>query len=306
LRVSHEIFRSPRVIDVKKTMPIKTPDAWKDAIRDGTVAVLPLARDPNKQRTPGWCTYTYEHEQAPELEVLCGGINSKTPKAGAVWRQGHLLHFGFDLAPSEMTDAGQVLLVNAVAYIVRFTEDRPIVRTPSVFAGGTRLFDRGAVARALADGEEGLKRLEWYLAKETYQEVKGKNVESVAKWFKGARDYLHADPSGGLTIDAEARSFGVPPASSDFFDKVIAALADAGRAPMARKLLSRYAPGSPDPDASARTWSAWSRENGPYLFFSDTGGYRWLVDPLAKKKGVPTAKLRGPDRATLLPIKPSR
>ena len=68
-----------------------TPGDWKDAIREKTIDVLPLAREPKKQRTPGWCTYTYEHEQAPELEVLCGGINSKTPHAGAVWRQGFLV-----------------------------------------------------------------------------------------------------------------------------------------------------------------------------------------------------------------------
>ncbi len=306
MRVSHEIFRSPRAINVKKTTPLKTPDAWKDAIRDQTVEVLPLALDPNKRRTPGWCTYTYEHEQAPELEILCGGINSKTPKAGAVWRQGHLLHFGFDLSPSEMTEAGQSLLVNATAYIARFTDDRPLVRTPSVFAGGTRLFDRGAVARAVAGGEKGLKRLEWYLSKKTYAEVKGKSVEQVTEWFKGARDYLRADPAGGLTIDVEARSFGVPPAGPDFFEKVISALSDVGRTPAARKLLARYAPDGPGPEALAETWRGWQRENGPYLCFSDTGGYRWLLDPLAKKQGVPTAKLRGPDRATLPPLKSGR
>ena len=59
-------------------MPLGTPEAWKDTLRDRSVDVLPLARDEKKDRTPGWCTYTYEHEQAPELEVLCGGINSKS------------------------------------------------------------------------------------------------------------------------------------------------------------------------------------------------------------------------------------
>src|SRR5262249_36048859 len=136
----------------------------------------------------GWCTYTYEHEQAPELEVLSGGVNSKTPRAGAVWRQGHLLHFGFDLAPSEMNEIGQRLLVNAVAYISRFTEDRPVVQTPCVFTQGRRIFDRGAVARAL----DGPRRLEWYLSKDTYEKLKGKSGEQMVKWFEGARNYLHA------------------------------------------------------------------------------------------------------------------
>jgi hypothetical protein len=304
LRVPHEIFRSPRSIDVKKTVSLNTPDAWKDALRERTVDVLPLARDPNKQHRPGWCTYTYEHEQAPELEVLCGGVNSKTPTAGAIWRQGNLLHFGFDLAPSEMNDAGQALLVNSIAYIARFTEDRPIVRTPSVFAGGIRIFDRGAVGRAVAGGQEGLKRLEWYLAKKTHAEVKGKSVEEVADWFQEVRDYLRADPAGALSVDVEARSFGVPPNGSQFFEKTIAAFTEPDRAAAARKLLDRYAPDGPGSEASAEKWRAWLRGNGPYLFFSDTGGCRWLIDSLAKKKIIPSARLRGPARATLPPLKP--
>jgi hypothetical protein len=38
-------------------------------------------------------------------------------------------------------------------------------------------------------------------------------------------------------------------------------------------------------------------ENRPYLFASDTADYRWYVDPLAKRRGVPSAELRGPKRA---------
>ncbi len=260
--------------------------------------VLPLARDAKKDRAPGWCTYTYEHEQAPELEVLCGGINSKTPKAGAIWRQGNLLHFGFDLAPSEMTDAGRALLVNAVAYIARFTDDRPIVRTPCVFTQGKRIFDRGAIARAVEGADADPRRLEYYLEKETYKKLKGKTREQLVEWLKGARDYLHAGSGEGLIVDAEARSFGVPPASLDFFPKAIAALGDPEREKLARRLLGRYVPDGPGPEEAGK-WRAWWTENRPYLFFSDTGGYRWYIDPLARRRGVPTAELRGPARATL-------
>ena len=43
---------------------------------------------------------------APEIEVFCGGINSKTATAAALWRQGNLLHYGFDLSPDEMNESG--------------------------------------------------------------------------------------------------------------------------------------------------------------------------------------------------------
>ena len=40
------------------------------------------------------------------------------------------------------------------------------------------------------------------------------------------------------------------------------------------------------------------KENRPYLFFSDQGDYRWYVDTLARKRGIPSQDLRGPARAS--------
>jgi hypothetical protein len=303
----HEFFHSPLPIDVKKTTAVNTPDAWKDALTDPRVEVLPLARDSQKQHASGWCTYTYEHEGAPELEVLCGGINHKTPKTGAVWRQGNLLHFGFDLSPADMNETGRALLVNAIAYISRFTEDRLIVRTPCVFTQGKRLFDRGAVARVLARPGGGVDTLQYYVAKEVFEkDLKGKSREEVAGWYRRVRDYLHADGEGKLVVDAEALSFGAPPAGADFVEKAAAAPDEGARAALARRLLARYAPDGPGAEASAARWRSWWEKGKDYLFFSDTGGYRWYLDPLAQKRGTPTAKLRGPARATLPPPQPPR
>jgi hypothetical protein len=45
---------------------------------------------------------------------------------------------------------------------------------------------------------------------------------------------------------------------------------------------------------TAAQWREWHRENRAYLFFSDAGEYGWCVDPLAKRRGVPSSQLRGP------------
>jgi hypothetical protein len=295
-------LQSPLALDVKHLSSRATPEDWKGYLKTPTIDVLPLAREENRQRMPGWCTYTYEHESAPELEVLCGGINGKTPRAGAVWRQGHLLHFGFDLSPAEMNSDGQALLLNAIAYIARFTEDRPIVRTPCVFVQGRRIFDRGAVGRLLARGGE-VRELEYYVSKETFAGLKGQDRDAVAAWYKNARDYLHADAEGKLAVDDEARSLGVCPASPEFLNKTVAALADKMHATAARELLLRYVPDGPGRAADGGAWQKWLHANRNYLFFSDTGGYHWYVDPLARRRQVPTEKLRGPARATLLAVK---
>lgn len=301
----HEIFRGPLSIDRSLETTIPVPSDWKGYFDDETINVLPLVADVKRHYDAGWCTYVHEHAQAPELEVCCGGINGKTPKAGAIWRQGNLLHFGFEQSPAEMNETGRALLVNAIAYISRFTEDRPIIETPSPFAP-ERISrrDRDAIGRLAGDKSRGLKEyLKFYVSAELYNQLVGKSREELADWFRENRPWICAGDKGHLTVDAEARSFGVGPAEQAFLDKAIRAMSERGdRADLARRLLERYAPDGPGGSGSRDEWAAWHVENRPYLFFSDTGGYRWYIDPLAKSRKVPTEKLRGSDRASRPPI----
>jgi hypothetical protein len=92
-------------------------------------------------------------------------------------------------------------------------------------------------------------------------------------------------------------ALGVAFDAPDFFDKVTASQR-AGGEPAARasRLLARYAPmGLQNP--SAEECAAWWTENRPYLFASDSGDYRWYIDPLAKARRVATTELRRPKRA---------
>ena len=134
------------------------------------------------------------------------------------------MHFGFDLVPADMNDTGRALLVNAIAYIARFTDDRPIVHTPCVFVQGKRLVDRDYLARRLRQPKPDLSGLPYFFAKADFEKhLKDKSVEDVAAWYRQERDYLHADADGKLTVDADARAFGVPPAGREFLGKASAA-----------------------------------------------------------------------------------
>ena len=194
---SHEIFQQPFPVELNKSVDIDVPDAWKGEIKSGPIRVLPLVNDLNKHYDDGWCTYTYEHVQAPELESICGGVNAKTPKAAGIWRQGHLLHFGFEQDPSQLNDNGRALLANSICYISRFTEDRPIVRTPSVFYSNVRLLDRSVIDRLIKNDSRDLNLyLDAYLSAEEREAVRGKNRTELEIWFKSTRGFLHADPRG--------------------------------------------------------------------------------------------------------------
>ena len=118
-------------------------------------------------------------------------------------------------------------------------------------------------------------------------------------WYRRNRAFLRADrrQGGSLILDEDAKALNVVPGRPEFFPAAIAALKEGGaKAERATKLLRRYAPLGPN-EARAERWQRWWDENKSYLFFSEAGWYRWYIDPLACKRGVPTAELRGAARA---------
>lgn len=260
------------------------------------VEMLPLVRETAKQWRAGWCTYPDGFDENPDVEVFCGGENEKMARAAACWRQGNLLHFGFEQSPAEMNEAGQRLLLNSIAYISRFTEDRPIAVTPSVFAGPVG-YPRAYLDRRL--GEKGdASDAPWLLSDKTLELLKPLSRDEARRWYTGNRAYLHPSPDFKLEVDEDARALATPIDRVEFFEKTIAALSgDSENSQRAAKLLARYAPAEVEKQESAGAWTAWLKENRRYLFFSDQGDYRWYIDPLAKKRGIPTAELRGPKRA---------
>jgi hypothetical protein len=255
--------------------------------------VLPLVSNDKVEHVSGWCTYSDAFD-SPEMEVLCGGVNHKTPTAGAIWRQGNLLHFGFDLSPEEMNERGRALLVNSIVYIARFLEDRPITHAPE------RALLRVGADRITAKTNPERDYVEWYFSPAVRTAGKVDDWPAFQAWYRKNRDFLRADRKlkGSLVLDEEARAFGVAPHQAEFFPAGIAALKEGGvSATRAAKLLRRYAPDGPQ-EPKAELWKRWWEENRPYLFFSESGWYRWYIDPLARKRGKPTAELRGTARAT--------
>jgi hypothetical protein len=274
-----------------------TPKAFRPPETNATVDMLPLVRDVGRHWSSGWCTYPDGFENNPDIEIFCGGENEKTTRAAACWRQGNLLHFGFEQSPAEMNEAGQRLLINAIAYISRFTEDRPIAVTPSVFAGPVPL-PRAYLDRRL--GEKGdVGEVATMMTERALQPLHALGQEKVRRWYAEHRSYIHPGADLKLEVDEDARAAAVPLDGVAFFEKTIPALLQGGEEKVrALRLLNRYAPTEVCQEQSPQTWANWLKENRPYLFFSDQGDYRWYIDPLAKRRGIPSAELRGPKRAS--------
>lgn len=297
----HEIFRAPMPVDISATMNIPTPEQFAHELQtNATIAVLPLVDGISNFRTvihdhpAGWSSHYYEFADLPDVEVFSGGINEQTPRSAAFWRQGNLLHFGFEQSPAELNAAGRAMLVDAVAYISRFTEDRPIDVTLSVFGPDHVAVSRDRVKNYFVRWQRELTNV---LSAAALASFDWHDSTNALAWFASQRAWIHPTAGNLLEVDADAKALNVVFDSPDFFPKAIAALHDEKTKSSAGDLLADYAPEGPGPFASADLWEKWWKENAPYLFYSELGGYHWYVDPLAKKRGVPSKELRGPLRA---------
>lgn len=295
----HEIFERPFKIDRGKMISIPTPAAFADALKEKEIRVLPLVADIHRKwAMPGWCTHAADFARLPDVEFFCGGVNSQTPTSAGLWRQGNLLHFGFEQSPPEMNESGRDLLLNAIAYISRFTEDRPIAVTPSPFAGpvARSRTSPGKVLHVTGYPADFAKE---FVAVEVWERLsKLPDREARANWADEHARFFHPNGEQRLAIDEDLVAWNVAFDKPEFFEKSIAGLRSGDKAAKARaaRLLKRYVPDGPRGD-SAEAWDAWWEESRPYAFASDAGDYRWYVDPLAKKRGVPTAEMRGARRA---------
>jgi hypothetical protein len=295
----HPIFNRPIAIERGKLTRRPWPQEWTEWHDEAEIRVLPLTQAKKQPRQPGWCAYPRDMEEAPEVEVFCGGVNAKDSDAIAVWRQGNLLHFGFDASPAEFNSMGKALLVNAIAYISRFTEDQPIVEIES--PGRNPVLLRTTIVKMIArNSSEAWQYLKASFDPGVLAAAGIKTLPAFAGWYASVREFAVPSAEGLMTVDADALALYIKPSRAEFFPRAIATLARPGEdAAKARRLLARYAPPDcPGPAATVQQWSAWRKANRDYLFFSEIGGYRWYVDPLAKARKVPTDKLRGEKRAS--------
>jgi hypothetical protein len=295
----HRIFEMPFKIDRAKMISIPTPDDFKDEIKETEIKVLPLVSDLKSHWNAGWCTHARDFDVYPDVEFLSGGVNHQTPTSAGLWRQGNLLHFGFEQSPEEMNEVGKQLLLNSIAYISHFTEDRPIAINPSVFAGPVAR-NRSTLARWLRNPEYRMDLCKSLLAPETWSVLsKRPDRASMAQWADENARFLHPNRDQFLEIDDDLAAAGVSFDQPEFFTKMLADLRSEDRAlrERARRLLERYVPIGPG-GSDANAWASWWEENQRFAFASDDADYRWYIDPLAKKRGVPAGEMRGPKRAS--------
>jgi hypothetical protein len=218
-----------------------------------------------------------------DAEIIAMGTSGKGPLRGAVVRHGPFTFWGFAYAPDAMTDAGRALFLNTLHYAAKQGEREVLEKRMAK----TRHSPYSYLALAKFKHPGFIRTLAQYLP----EEMAGKGITETEAWLDENLPYLYAR-GRRFEVDLAARELGIPNHSTALLEKCIDDLGKKARYLKAHEVLVRYT-GMTGLGASRKAWRKWYKENRDYLFFSDIGGYRFVLDAEAKKKGVPTQELRG-------------
>lgn len=255
-------------------------------------------------------------EDSPDGEFISGGLNTKGSDSVAIGRQGNFLHWGFAASPTYMTEEAKLVFVNALHYISKFDGHRAFVEKKGYMTRGTiddvlyGLSDEGFAAWQKLIAESNAQRekmadeirakqargeqlsnfeaqilnappsAEWTRERGMYgvpQTVKnrfGDDWNAYVTHFTENRPYLYP-VENALEVDEDAKALGIANDDMALLDRCVAMLEERNDRERAMRLLLRY---TTEALGSAAEWRAWLDENRSRLFFTEMGGFKWMVD----------------------------
>lgn len=241
-------------------------------------------------------------EDTPDAEVICGGVNSKSPHSVSIGRHGNFLMWGFSGSPSAMTQSGRDVFANSIVYIADFDKQFPL--QPRMHGGRDWW-----IQAAFGMEETRTKRAAWikkmknegksqaYLdrldsptaavaarAKKLFPRLYEKfGVEDVSVYLREVlenRDYLYAelgDDRYGIPafIDEDCLAYGIANHDPKLIDHCVELLESGDDVQRATRVLKRYTDLNFETAAQWRIWLDQARDS---LYFTDTGGFKFYWD----------------------------
>lgn len=214
----------------------------------------------------------YGFLDSPDTEVIAVGFNTgKEFGAIGIGRHGNFLQWGYGAVPAKMTEAGRRLFLNCIHYIDGFDGKPPIVqKRASHRLNALRLAP--IINRISADEQE-----RFFLGtfpKELYEKY-STDPNGLTQYYRNNLEWIYRDRT--YRVDEDLKSLGIPSNRKiECLEDLISLLADETKAKMARGALLRYTDRSFN---SPEQWKNWFDENKDQIFFTDVGGYKFLVAP---------------------------
>jgi hypothetical protein len=300
---THAIFHEPLKINLTcKDVP--TPENYFEYAGNRqigkTIQVWPVQTKKYPEIDPGLVSNPHGFRDSPDAEVISSGLNSKGPDSVALARHGNFFLWGFSASPRDMTPDGRKCFVNSVCYIRRYDGQKPVVRKAGV--GFTRdgalwyahylrnLLDEDAFKRGLPESLRNdpeqyaryrkavLKGFEQSYPEEIRRRF-GHDPEKYIVWVKENLEFLRFEGEEyeeKLQVDEDVKGLGPSNRKIELLDKCIGMLEQGDQLDRARRVLKRY---TTEDFADAKGWRKWLEAHRDRLFFTDVGGFRFMVAP---------------------------
>jgi hypothetical protein len=126
----------------------------------------------------------------------------------------------------------------------------------------------------------------------------GTNTALYRKYYRDNYEYYYPQDGYSLQLDADAQKLGISNRKVELLEKCIGLLEKGQDTAMARRVLERY---TVEHFATAAEWKNWLTKNKSRLFYTESGGFKFMVNTYAAApKGAAAAgevKAGGPTAA---------
>ena len=268
---SHEVFQKPLKVNLQFE-DHAVPDNYRhypggDQLGQ-TMKVWKVQTKKFPEIDPGMVSDPYGFGDSPDAEIISSGLNSKGPDSVALGRHGNFFLWGFSAPPADMTPEARKCFVNAVCYIKKFDGQKPFVTKKAsgrewvlVYAGYMKQYQGQDFVKRLFP-EDLLRRFE-------------KDPDKLVAYYRENLEYL-IPAQDGFAVDEDVKALGLSNRTVGLLDKCVALLERRDQAEKALRILNRY---TTTGFTDARQWSSWLKANRDRLFFTDVGGFKFLVAP---------------------------
>lgn len=115
------------------------------------------------------------------------------------------------------------------------------------------------------------------IGRNSWSSITGLDTLAIRKYLNENRDYFYSEPDAfyEIKVDEDVKSLGVANTNIAVLDKAITMLEDNADADKAYRILMRY---TLEDFKTAKEWRTWFNTYRDKLFFTEVGGYVWMVN----------------------------
>ena len=115
------------------------------------------------------------------------------------------------------------------------------------------------------------------IGRNSWSKVTGLDTIKVRAYLEDNRDYFYSQPDGfyDLRVDEDCKSLGIANTDIKLIDAAISLLEENKDVDKAKRLLWRY---TIEDFATAKEWRIWFNKYKSEMFFTQAGGYVWMIN----------------------------